>query len=214
MKLGCSCVFWHKQKGCHAHKLLPKPTAVGFKSACRWQMLPSPNLSLWWRNMDVYLSLSERRQSMGALNNPKTYWGEEKEQHKDGGGVCSKDSFGFLVVPQKTAWRVVFSLSLSARLSERAGVDNAYHHNVSNGSDDGDPEPDGIAWHGLLLVRLAVYRGCRGRGVDTGWRVKERVLATVVIIGWGVHKGSCHNRDLEGKERKERKGQIFGIRAQ
>lgn len=31
--------------------------------------------------------------------------------------------------------------------SEGAGVDNTHHHNVPDGGDDGDPEPNGIAGH-------------------------------------------------------------------
>ena len=80
--------------------------------------------------------------------------------------------------------------------SEGAGVDDAHHHNVANGGDDGDPEPDGIAGHRLRLVLLAVYRGGRGSGVDAGWWVEERVLAAVVVIGRGVHEGSRHHWDL------------------
>lgn len=84
--------------------------------------------------------------------------------------------------------------------SESAGIDNAHHHNVSNSGNDGNPEPDGIAGHGLRLILLAVYRGGRGGGMDAGRGVKERVLAAVVVIGRGVHEGSCHYRDL-GRER-------------
>ncbi len=80
--------------------------------------------------------------------------------------------------------------------SESAGIDNAHHHDVSDGGDDGDPEPNGIAGHRLRLVLLAMHRGCRGGGVDTGWRVEERVLAAVVVIRRGVHEGSRHYGDL------------------
>lgn len=82
--------------------------------------------------------------------------------------------------------------------SESAGVDDAHHHDVSNSGDDGDPEPDGVAGHGLLLVLLALYRGGRGGSVDAGRGVEERMLAAVVVIRRGVHEGSCHNWDLGG----------------
>lgn len=67
--------------------------------------------------------------------------------------------------------------------SESAGIDNANHHNVSDGGDDGDPEPDGIAGHGLRLILLAVHRGGRGSGVDAGRGVEERVFTAVIVIG-------------------------------
>lgn len=97
--------------------------------------------------------------------------------------------------------RVFVSVSICS--SERAGVDNAHHHNVSDGGDDGDPEPDGVAGHGLRLVLLAVYRGGRGGGVDARGGVEERVLAAVVVIGRGVHEGSRHHWDLGGKVRRK-----------
>lgn len=87
--------------------------------------------------------------------------------------------------------------------SEGAGIDDAHHHNVANGGNDGDPEPDGIAGHRLGLVLLAVYRGGRGSGVDAGRGVEERVLAAVVIIGRGVHEGSRHHWDLGGNAREK-----------
>lgn len=93
-------------------------------------------------------------------------------------------------------------VSVSICSSESAGVDNANHHNVSDGGDDGDPEPDGITGHGLRLVLLAVYRGGRGSGVDAGRGVEERVLAAVVVVGRGVHEGSRHHWDLGEEEGK------------
>lgn len=71
----------------------------------------------------------------------------------------------------------------AARLSEGAGVDHAHHHDVPYSRNDGDPQPDGVAGHGLLLVRLAVHRGGRGRRVDARRRVEERMLAAVVVVG-------------------------------
>lgn len=82
------------------------------------------------------------------------------------------------------------------RPSEGAGVHHAHHDNVSNGGNDGDPEPDGIAGHGLRLILLPVHRRGRGRGVDAGRRVEERVFAAVVVIGRGVHEGPRHDWDL------------------
>lgn len=67
--------------------------------------------------------------------------------------------------------------------SESTGVDDAHHHDVSDGGDDGDPEPNGVTGHRLGLILLAVHRGGRGSGVDAGGGVEERVLAAVVIIG-------------------------------
>ncbi len=49
--------------------------------------------------------------------------------------------------PEKAGCVCFVSVSICS--SESAGVDNAHHHNVSDGGDDGDPEPDGIAGHGL-----------------------------------------------------------------
>lgn len=83
--------------------------------------------------------------------------------------------------------------------SESAGVDDANHHDVPDGGHDGDPQPDGVAGHGLRLVRLAVHRGGRGGGVHAGRRVEERVLAAVVVVGGGVHEGARHNGDLDGE---------------
>ena len=72
---------------------------------------------------------------------------------------------------------------ISIRSSESEGVDNAHHHYVSNSGDNGDPEPDGVAGHGLRLILLTLYGPSQGRGVDAGRGVEERVLAAVVIVG-------------------------------
>lgn len=52
-------------------------------------------------------------------------------------------------VPRSGKSRMCVFVFVSICSSESAGVDNAHHHNVSDGGDDGDPEPDGIAGHGL-----------------------------------------------------------------
>lgn len=83
-----------------------------------------------------------------------------------------------------------------SRSSESEGVDHPHYHYVSDRGDDGDPEPDGVTGHGLRLVLLAVCGGHRRGGVDAGRGVEEWVLATVVVIGWGIHEGPRHHWDL------------------
>lgn len=74
----------------------------------------------------------------------------------------------------------VFCCSCS---SESEGIDHPHYHYVPDGGDDGDPEPDGVAGHGLRLILLAVCGGRRRGGVDAGRGVEERVLAAVVVVG-------------------------------
>jgi len=83
---------------------------------------------------------------------------------------------------------------------ERERVDDADHHDVADGGDDGDPQPDGVAGHGLRLLLLAVY--ARGAGVHAGRGVEERVLAAVVVVGRGVHEGPRHDGDLGAEDNK------------
>lgn len=67
--------------------------------------------------------------------------------------------------------------------SESEGIDHPHYHYVPDGGDDGNPEPDGVAGHGLRLILLAVRGGRRRGGVDAGRGVEERVLAAVVVVG-------------------------------
>lgn len=48
-------------------------------------------------------------------------------------------------------------LIVSTHSSESAGVDNTNNYNVSNGGNYCNPEPDGIAGHGLRLIWLSVH---------------------------------------------------------
>lgn len=84
--------------------------------------------------------------------------------------------------------------------SESEGIDHPHYHYVSDGGDDGNPEPDGVAGHGLRLVLLALRGGRRRGGVDVGRGVEERVFATVVVVRRGVHEGPRHHRDLRSND--------------
>lgn len=84
--------------------------------------------------------------------------------------------------------------------SESEGIDHAHDHYVPDSGDDGNPEPDGVAGHGLRLVRLALGGGRWGDGVDAGRGVEERMLAAVVVVGGGVHEGPRHHGDLRSIE--------------
>lgn len=84
--------------------------------------------------------------------------------------------------------------------SESEGIDHAHDHYVPDRGDDGDPEPDGVAGHGLRLVLLALGGGRWGDGVDAGRGVEERMLAAVVVVGGGVHEGPRHHGDLRSNE--------------
>lgn len=83
--------------------------------------------------------------------------------------------------------------------SEREGVDDAHHNDVPDGGRDGDPQPDGVPGHGLLLLLLIV--SCQSGGVDASRGVEERVIRAVVIVRRWVHEGSCHHWDLMMEKR-------------
>lgn len=93
--------------------------------------------------------------------------------------------------------------------SESEGIDHPHYHYVPDGGDDGDPEPDGIAGHGLRLVLLAMCGRRRCGGVDAGRGVEEWVFAAVVVVGRGVHEGSCHHGDLRHNVKTVTYGQPF-----
>lgn len=69
---------------------------------------------------------------------------------------------------------------VSFQRSEREGVDDAHHYDVPDGGGDGDPQPDGVSGHGLLLLLLVV--SCQSGGVDASRGVEERVIRAVVIV--------------------------------
>lgn len=129
----------------------------------------------------------------GVQTDPKV-WERQKERQRNTERVRLSAKLSGARDKKKKA-----SACSSMCSSESASVDNAHHHNISDGGDDSNPEPDSITGHGLLLVLLAVYRGGWGSSVDAGGGVEERVFSTVVIIGRGVHEGSCHDRDLRKK---------------
>ncbi len=86
----------------------------------------------------------------------------------------------------------------SPRVSESTSVDDSDHHDVSDGGDDGDPEPDGVAGHGLWLLLLARCGRCRRCCVHAGRGVKERVLRAAVVQRRCVHeRAAAHHRKLK-----------------
>lgn len=77
--------------------------------------------------------------------------------------------------------------------SESKSINHTDHHDVSDGGDDGDPKPDGVTGHVLLLVVLGRCWGW-GRRVHARWRVKERMFRAAVIC---VHERSAHHWKLK-----------------
>ncbi len=92
----------------------------------------------------------------------------------------------------------LFTESLAVPSSESTSVDDSDHHDVSDGGDDGDPEPDGVAGHGLWLLLLARCWRCRRCCVHAGRGVKERVLRAAVVQRRCVHeRAAAHHRKLK-----------------
>ena len=98
--------------------------------------------------------------------------------------------------------------------SEGEGVDDSDHDDVADGGHDGDPEPDGVAGHLLLVVGWGLGGGGGGcRHVNAGRGVEEGALGAVVVVGRGVHEGTRHHRDLRAREgEREREKEMGRVR--
>lgn len=103
-------------------------------------------------------------------------------------------------------WKHILFVSLhhsfihSFMISERKSINHTDHHDVPDGGDDGDPQPDGVTGHALLLFVLCRCWGW-GRSVHAGRWVKQRVFSAAVIC---VHERSAHHWKLKHNTHKTR----------